>query len=58
MPTYEYSCVPCEHDVALSRDIDNRDDFVICEHCGARMIRVWTPPGITFNGPGFYKTGG
>jgi putative FmdB family regulatory protein len=57
MATYEYTCLECDKSVALARAIDDRDEPVICD-CGEFMKRSFTPPGIAFNGPGFYKTGG
>lgn len=57
MATYEYTCLECDKVTALSRAIDDRDEPVICD-CGEFMKRSFTPPAITFNGPGFYKTGG
>jgi len=57
MPTYEYRCNECLTLQVLSRHVDDRDEEVICV-CGEQMNRVYNTPGIKFNGPGFYSTGG
>lgn len=57
MPTYEYLCLTCEVKATESRAIEDRDEPVYC-FCGNTMTRTFNAPGITFNGPGFYKTGG
>jgi predicted nucleic acid-binding Zn ribbon protein len=30
----------------------------MCTDCHSSMSRVWSSPGITFKGDGFYSTGG
>lgn len=57
MATYAYYCKPCDYTLILSRAIDQRDEQVDCD-CGKQMNRQFHAPAITFNGPGFYKTGG
>ena len=57
MPTYEYRCYKCLALQVISRDVDDRDEEVICV-CGERMNRIYNTPGIQFKGSGFYSTGG
>lgn len=57
MATYEYQCLEDNAVKALSRGYDERDDLVMC-NCGKEMKRIFSAPAITFNGPGFYRTGG
>ena len=58
MATYEYQCLEDNKVQVIVRDFDERDDLVICNACGKEMKRIFSAPAITFNGPGFYKTGG
>lgn len=58
MPTYQYACKDCDSLQDLKRTISERDDEALCEHCSLPMKRIFNSPTITFNGPGFYSTGG
>ena len=58
MATYEYQCLEDNNVQAIVRTFDERDDLVTCNRCGNEMKRIFSAPSITFNGPGFYKTGG
>lgn len=58
MATYEYQCNQDNRVQTISRHFDERDDLVVCNVCGGEMRRIFSAPAITFNGPGFYKTGG
>jgi putative FmdB family regulatory protein len=58
MATYEYQCNSDNRVQVISRHFDERDDLVTCATCGGEMRRIFSAPAITFNGPGFYKTGG
>ena len=58
MATYEYQCNEDNRVQTISRHFDERDDLVVCNVCGGEMRRIFSAPAITFNGPGFYKTGG
>ena len=55
--TYEYKCEKCEQLYTLQREIDKRDDAVLCD-CGWGATRIFSAPAIKFNGTGFYSTGG
>jgi putative FmdB family regulatory protein len=52
MPIYEFKCDKCEAitDVALGFDAPKE---VICQNCGVRMWRVWTPTPTHFKGDGW-----
>ena len=58
MPTYQYVCKDCNTEKELKRTVDERDDEVLCDGCSQQMKRTFGTPTITFNGPGFYSTGG
>ena len=58
MPTYEYVCKQCGQLLDITRAIGERESLVVCPDCDKPMARHYSSPAITFNGPGFYKTGG
>lgn len=54
MPTYDYRCVKCLSTIEFQRGF-GEDREPSC--CGEIMIRLYTsPPGVLFNGSGFYST--
>lgn len=55
MAVYEFKCLMCNVQYEVTREMG--DTYApIC--CGVSMERVWSTPGIKFNAPGFYSTGG
>jgi putative FmdB family regulatory protein len=59
MPTYEYVCRKCAQIIDIVRAITEPEQLVVCPDCDKPMFRHYdVAPAITFNGPGFYKTGG
>nr|WP_293696151.1 FmdB family zinc ribbon protein [uncultured Agrococcus sp.] len=55
MPIYAYSCRDC------GRSFDIRQEFseaslTVCDACGGRLRKQFGSIGVTFNGPGFYRT--
>lgn len=57
MPKYDYTCKDCSNEFELEKKITEPHPE-ICEECGGQVVRIFTPVGVTFKGPGFYKTGG
>ena len=57
MPTYEYRCSEDSTNQILSRNVDDRDNEVLCPLCKGAMNRVWTPTPTHFKTGGFYSTG-
>mgnify|MGYP003344657619 FL=1 len=53
---YEYECPGDGEKVEIERGISEPEGEYACGTCGAKLIRVWSTPAITFNGPGFYTT--
>ena len=53
MPIYEYKCVTCNSVTEVQRNFGEDREPVCCE---SSMQRVWTSPGVIFNGSGFYST--
>ena len=53
MPTYDYKCSTCSSTVEFQRGF-GEDREPIC--CSNVMQRLWSSPGVLFNGSGFYST--
>jgi putative FmdB family regulatory protein len=56
MPIYQYLCKSCNLIVVESREVDSRDDETICDNCNVIMKRIFSSPGVSFKGSGFYST--
>ena len=55
MPTYEYRCKACGHELEIVQRFTD-DALTRCEACGADQLRkVFGSVGISFKGSGFYK---
>lgn len=55
MPIYLYRCQECDRNFEVLQKISD-GPVECCEVCGGDVIRVISPAGIIFKGPGFYKT--
>ncbi len=55
MPTYEYRCKACGHDLEVVQSFTD-DPLTTCEACGGELRKLFGAPGIAFKGSGFYKT--
>ena len=56
MPTYEYKCKDCGHRFDIVQSFTD-DALTTCPDCKKKTLRkVFSPPGVTFKGSGFYKT--
>jgi len=53
MPLYDFKCITCNEVIETNENIPP-----VCSTCSGTMQRIWTAPGIKFNAPGFYSTGG
>jgi putative FmdB family regulatory protein len=60
MPIYEYKCADCgeTREVNIKHSEYEKYEVMCSNGHYLPMIRVYTAPGIKFNGPGFYSTGG
>jgi putative FmdB family regulatory protein len=58
MATYEYECPGDGEIVLVTRGMTEPEGEYFCETCGDKMRRVFSTPGVKFNAPGFYSTGG
>ena len=56
MPTYEYRCRECGHELEVVQAFTD-DALTTCPACGVESLRkVFGAVGISFKGSGFYKT--
>lgn len=58
MPTYQFECPGEGNWVDVVASIHDEVPQPNCQWCGAKMIRVYSVPGVKFNADGFYSTGG
>lgn len=56
MPTYEFRCSNCNKQKETTLKIKDLGVAVICDSCNIGMERIFSTPGIIFNGSGFYRT--
>ena len=57
MPAYDYKCQDCGMTLTIIRGIADEEHKPICINCRKLMPRAYdSPPAVTFNGTGFYKT--
>lgn len=55
MPTYQYTCVECREPVEAVQKFTDAP-LAVCDACGGRLRKVFSPVGIVFKGSGFYRT--
>lgn len=55
MPIYEYRCRDCGEALEV-RQAFTDDALTECPHCTGSLRKIFSTPGISFKGSGFYKT--
>jgi putative FmdB family regulatory protein len=55
LPTYEYVCTACGHDLEAVQKFSD-DALTVCPDCGGALRKVFGAVGIVLKGSGFYKT--
>lgn len=55
MPTYEYTCTDCGHDLEVFQKFSD-DPLTVCPDCNGHLRKVFSPVGVVFKGSGFYAT--
>lgn len=54
MPTYEYRCKDCDHELEAVQGFHD-DPLTECPQCGGPLRKKFGSVGISFKGSGFYK---
>ncbi|WP_040158492.1 FmdB family zinc ribbon protein [Nigerium massiliense] len=55
MPTYQYRCTSCSHDLEAFQHFTDAP-LTTCPECGGTLRKVFSPVGVVFKGSGFYAT--
>ena len=55
MPTYEYRCKGCGHELEVQQSFTD-DPLTECPECQGQLRKVFGNIAVTFKGSGFYKT--
>jgi putative FmdB family regulatory protein len=55
LPTYEYACTTCGHQLEAVQKFSD-DPLTECPECGGALRKVYGAVGIVLKGSGFYKT--
>ena len=54
MPTYQYSCTECGHQLEALQSFSD-DPLTVCPACEGRLRKVLNSVRIVFKGSGFYR---
>jgi putative FmdB family regulatory protein len=54
VPTYQYACTGCEHELEAVQKFSD-DALTECPECAGRLRKVYSAVGVVFKGPGFYR---
>jgi putative FmdB family regulatory protein len=55
VPTYQYACTECGEQLEAVQKFSDAP-LTVCDNCGGRLRKVFSPVGIVFKGSGFYRT--
>jgi len=55
MPTYQYRCTDCGHDLEAVQKFSDAP-LTECPNCGGSLRKVFNAVGVVFKGSGFYRT--
>jgi putative FmdB family regulatory protein len=55
VPTYQYACTECGEQLEAVQKFTD-EPLTVCDACGGRLRKVFSPVGIVFKGSGFYRT--
>ena len=55
MPTYQYACTECGHQLEAVQSFSD-DALSVCPECEGRLRKVFSAVGVVFKGSGFYRT--
>lgn len=55
MPTYQYACTSCGHELEAVQSFSDAA-LTVCPECEGSLRKVFSAVGIVFKGSGFYRT--
>ncbi|MEU1751488.1 FmdB family zinc ribbon protein [Micromonospora matsumotoense] len=55
MPTYQYACTACGHQLEAVQSFSD-EPLTECPACEGRLRKVFNSVGVVFKGSGFYRT--
>jgi putative FmdB family regulatory protein len=55
VPTYQYACTACGHQLEAVQSFSD-DPLTECPECEGRLRKLYSAVGIVFKGSGFYRT--
>ena len=55
MPTYQYACTACGHQLEAVQSFTD-EPLTECPECQGRLRKLFGSVGIVFKGSGFYRT--
>jgi putative FmdB family regulatory protein len=54
VPTYQYACTECGHNLEAVQSFSD-EPLTVCPACEGRLRKVFNSVGIVFKGSGFYR---
>ena len=54
MPTYQYACAACGHELEAVQSFSD-DALTTCPDCGGDLRKLFGNVGVVFKGSGFYR---
>lgn len=55
MPTYQYACTGCGHQLEAVQSFTD-PPLTVCPECDGALRKVFSAVGVVFKGSGFYRT--
>ncbi|MEV6923456.1 FmdB family zinc ribbon protein [Dactylosporangium sp. NPDC051485] len=55
MPTYQYACTECGHQLEAVQSFTD-ESLTVCPECQGRLRKQFSAVGVVFKGSGFYRT--
>jgi putative FmdB family regulatory protein len=53
MPTYDFYCKVCDSNSKIFTTMKSLKEGYNCEHCNAKLVRIFAVSAVTFKGDGF-----
>ena len=55
MPTYQYACTACGHQLEVVQSFTD-SSLTVCPECEGSLRKLFSGVGVVFKGSGFYRT--